>query len=138
MNAAGAALNVSNGAVQTRTSAQIVDGGASGTFDIASGELKFTKAFSPNDTRLAGTVKFLDANGLLAVRNTGETLSDSVVRATINGFQAGDRILLADAQSKLSLTPGSVGGRSYLSAHYNGSPLCNRRRAARFKSGQPR
>ncbi len=38
----------------------------------------------------------------------------------INGSVSFVGLSLADAQNKLSLTPGSVGGRSYLSAHYNG------------------
>lgn len=40
--------------------------------------------------------------------------------APINGSVTFAGLSLADAQSKLSLTLGSVGGRSYLYAHYNG------------------
>ena len=38
----------------------------------------------------------------------------------VNGSVTFDGLSLADAQGKVSLTPGGVGGRSYLYAHYNG------------------
>ena len=37
----------------------------------------------------------------------------------INGSLTFAGLGLADAQGKLSLTPGTVGGRSYLYVHYN-------------------
>ena len=38
----------------------------------------------------------------------------------VNGSVTFAGLSLADAQGKITLTPGSVGGRSYLYAHYDG------------------
>ncbi len=41
------------------------------------------------------------------------------VGTAVNGSLTFAGLSLADAQSKLSLTPGNAGGRSYLYVHYN-------------------
>ncbi|WP_428391565.1 beta strand repeat-containing protein [Lichenicoccus sp.] len=75
----------------TATAAHIA-GPASGTFDVASGELDFS-AGNP----VAGTINFLDADGLLNLEQTpagGDTTLFKPLLATVNHFQAGDQILL--------------------------------------------
>ena len=54
--------------------------------------------------------------------HTGATIHAAFAGAgtAINGSVTFAGLSLADAQSKLSLTPGNVGGRSYLYVHYNG------------------
>ena len=56
-----------------------------------------------------------------AAGHTGATLHAAFAGAgtAINGSLTFAGLGLADAQSKLSLTPGSAGGRSYLYVHYN-------------------
>ena len=57
-----------------------------------------------------------------AAGHTGATIHAAFAGAgtAINGSLTFAGLGLADAESKLSLTPGSAGGRSYLYVHYNG------------------
>lgn len=57
-----------------------------------------------------------------AAGHTGATIHSAFAGAgaAVNGSVTFAGLSLADAQSKISLTPGSAGGRSYLYAHYNG------------------
>jgi len=57
-----------------------------------------------------------------AAGHTGATIHAAFAGAgtSINGSLTFAGLSLADAQSKLSLVPGSAGGRSYLYVHYNG------------------
>ncbi len=56
-----------------------------------------------------------------AAGHTGATIHAAFAGAgtAINGFLTFAGLSLADAQSKITLTPGTAGGRSYLYAHYN-------------------
>jgi len=53
---------------------------------------------------------------------TGATLHSAFAGAgtAVNGSVTFAGLSRADSQSKLSVTPGNAGGRSYLSLHYNG------------------
>jgi len=57
-----------------------------------------------------------------AAGHTGATIHAAFGGAgtAINGSVTFAGLSLADSQSKLSLTSGSAGGRSYLYVHYNG------------------
>ena len=92
------------GAAPTNTFAQIEYNGASGIFDIASGEMAFTKSPTPGGPTVGGTVNFLDADGQLTARDPNSPGNGTVVSATINGFQAGDRIVLAAYAQATGLT----------------------------------
>jgi Ca2+-binding RTX toxin-like protein len=78
------------GALASNTFAQF-DGAATGTFGVTSGELKFGYGHA-----IQGAINFYDNNGLLVVQDgaDGSTASFAPLGATINGFQAGDQILL--------------------------------------------
>ncbi len=72
-------------------------GAASGTFAVASGELDFA-AGNP----VAGTIDLLDNNASLnleGTQTTENTASTNPLGATVNGFQAGDQILLNGVHS---------------------------------------
>ncbi len=57
-----------------------------------------------------------------AAGHTGTTIHSALAGpgTAVNGSVTFAGLGLADAQSRITLTPGSVGGRSYLHAHYNG------------------
>ncbi len=57
-----------------------------------------------------------------AAGHTGATIHAAFAGAgtAVNGSVTFAGLGLADAQSKITLTPGTAGGRSYLYAHYNG------------------
>lgn len=56
-----------------------------------------------------------------AAGSTGATIYSAFASAgtAVNGSVTFAGLSLADAQSRISLTPGNAGGRSYLYAHYN-------------------
>jgi hypothetical protein len=69
-----------------------ISGTASGTFDIASGELDLSVPPA------SGAINFLDNDSVLYDdNNNGQYLSNSPYGATINGFQAGDQIDVVDS-----------------------------------------
>ena len=79
------------GANPTSTYA-VIDGPASGNFNLSSGYLHFDSG-----APVQGDINFLDGNGLLDLDDNPVTQSDAVfkpLQATINHFQAGDKILL--------------------------------------------
>jgi len=83
--------------------------------------------FRPGDSAtlwdyVAGQSVMVMAANEGVVGNTGATIHAAFVGAgtATNGSVTFAGLRLADAQSKLSLTPGSVGGRSYPYIHYNG------------------
>ena len=92
------------GAALGDTSARIRYNGASGIFDIASGELDYAKFSSAGSTPLGGAVNFLDNNGTLIAYDAAASSGGTVVSATITGFQAGDRIVLRGSDRASSYT----------------------------------
>lgn len=82
---------------QYQTQAEF-DGPASGTFDVASGELLFNPSAA-----VTGTINFDDDGGVLdlavpQIIKANANVAIGTFRAAINGFQAGDQIFLdADA-----------------------------------------
>ena len=109
------------GAAPTDTFAQIDYGTASSTFDIASGELFYTKSpttFAP----LGATINFLDANGQLTIKDGTLPGGGAEVNAAINGFQAGDRIVLQSYGQETGLTYDPATHRLTVSLVGLGSP----------------
>ena len=79
------------GALPSDTQASF-DYSTSGTFDIASGALTLGRGHPVN-----GTINFYDNDGVLNIKDdpvSESTASFAPLGATINGFQAGDQILL--------------------------------------------
>jgi len=114
--AASAGSNVLNGGRDTF----FLDGTAGTTWDTILN-------FRPGDSAtlwdyVAGQSVMVMAANEGVVGNTGATIHAAFVGAgtATNGSVTFAGLRLADAQSKLSLTPGSVGGRSYPYIHYNG------------------
>lgn len=97
-----------------------LDGSAGTTWDTVvsfhPGDNVTLWGFVPGQSTLA----WADNEG--AAGYTGATLHSAFAGAgtAVNGSVTFAGLSLADSQSKLSVTPGSVGGRSYLLVHYNG------------------
>lgn len=97
-----------------------LDGAAGTTWDtianLHAGDSVTLWAFVPGQSTLAwaaneGVPGYTGATIHAAFAGAGAPINGSVTFAGLS---------FADAQGKLSLTPGSVGGRSYLYAQYNG------------------
>ncbi len=97
-----------------------LDGSAGTTWDTVAnfhpGDSVTLWGFVPGSSTLAW------AAGEGAAGHTGATIHSAFAGAgtAVNGSVTFAGLSLADAQSRISLTPGSVGGRSYLYAHFNG------------------
>lgn len=83
--------------------------------------------FHPGDSAtlwgyVAGTSAMLLTGNEGAAGHTGATIHAAFAGAgtAINGSLTFAGLSLADAQTKLTMTPGNAGGRSYLYVHYNG------------------
>jgi len=127
---ASAGRNVLDGGLGSNflTGATGADGGTDTFFlDGAAGTTWDTIVnFHPGDSAtlwgfVAGQSAMVWANNEGAAGHTGATIHAAFAGAgtAINGSLTFAGLSLADAQGKLSLTPGSAGGRSYLYVHYS-------------------